>query len=94
MFRLQIEQRKCALWNSDFGTHGGWDSSLCRTLVTENTGTVCECAGFGTYAVIAEIAHDPQAPDEYTWVQVIKYCGFICSIACLVVFILVIVFTP
>lgn len=89
-----IEQRKCAYFNPNFGPYGGWDASGCTTIITEQTSTTCECSTFGTFAVVAEIVQDPFVPEEDVWVKVIKYCGFFFSLICLVPMMVVIALSP
>lgn len=93
-FFTQIEQRKCAYFNPNFGPYGGWDASGCTTIITEQTSTTCECSTFGTFAVVAEIVQDPFVPEEDVWVKVIKYCGFFFSLICLVPMMVVIALSP
>ena len=48
--------------------------------------TVCECHKFGTFAVIAEMVEDPYVPPEQQWLTIVKYCGLVVSLACLLFF--------
>ena len=80
----------CAAWNEDIGTHGAWDANLCTTVLVEQTQTVCECAHFGTYTVVAEMTEEPFVKEEEDWVTVVKYTGLIVSLICLLLFCLVI----
>ncbi len=62
-------------------------------MVTDNTGTTCECKVFGTIAVIAEHVEDPSVTPEYLWLSIIKYVGFVLSFIFVLVFIFVVMVT-
>ena len=78
------------MWNENIGTQGAWDATHCTTVITEQTGTTCECATFGTFAVVAELVEEPTKPDEYMWLKIIKYCGFGFSIVCVLILVIII----
>ena len=69
---------------------GSWDATHCTTVLTEQTNTVCECATFGTVAVIIEHVQPPEVDEEFTWLWITKYAGFSLSLLLLLVFVLVI----
>ena len=69
---------------------GSWDATHCTTVLTEQTNTVCECAAFGTVAVIIEHVQPPEVDEEFTWLWITKYAGFSLSLLLLLVFVLVI----
>ena len=82
------------MYNEDLGVHGGWDSSHCTTVLTEQEQTVCECGTFGTFAVIAEMVVEPSVGEEYEWLTVVKYVGYSFSLLLLIVFIMVLLLSP
>ena len=69
---------------------GSWDATHCTTVLTEQTNTVCECATFGTVAVIIEHVQPPEVDEEFTWLWITKYAGFSLSLLLLLIFVLVI----
>ena len=70
-----------------------WDASDCTTVLTEQEMTVCECSTFGTVAVIAEIVEEPSRPDDYLWLIIVKYVGYVLSLVALAAFVIVIMIT-
>ena len=92
-FHFQIEVRRCAVFNEDL-SGGSWDATHCTTVLTEQTNTVCECAAFGTVAVIIEHVQPPEVDEEFTWLWITKYAGFSLSLLLLLIFVLVIGLSP
>ena len=78
------------MWNDEIGSTGAWDAAPCTTVITEQTSTVCECRNFGTYSLIAELAENPKAHKDKTWLTVVRYMGFGLSVICLSITIVVI----
>ena len=66
----QIERRKCAIWSEDVGVGGGWDAAGCTTIISDQSGTTCECSRFGTIAVVAELVEEPKRQPEFLWMKV------------------------
>lgn len=91
--QTDIEVRRCAVFNEDL-SGGSWDATHCTTVLTEQTNTVCECATFGTVAVIIEHVQPPEVDEEFTWLWITKYAGFSLSLLLLLVFVLVIGLSP
>ena len=54
------------MFNEDL-SGGSGDATHCTTVLTEQTNTVCECATFGTVAVIIEHVQPPEVDEEFTW---------------------------
>ena len=46
---LQIEVRKCVVYNEAIGRYGAWDGDKCTTVMSEQVSTVCECYTDGTF---------------------------------------------
>ena len=88
---MKIDRRRCVVWNEDIGSHGAWDATKCTTVLTNKEATLCECATFGTFSLIAEMTQAPSYPPEYTWLIVIKYIGYIVSIVLITIFITLVV---
>ena len=87
---VQIANRRCAVYNEAIGTYGAWDASKCTTTLSEQEATICECGTFGTFALIAELEEQPYVKDEYEWLTIVKYMGFVVSIILLLIFVLAI----
>ncbi|CAM6054614.1 unnamed protein product [Sphagnum tenellum] len=82
-----IEMRLCAAYNPDLGKFGGWDTSNCTTVITEQDSTLCECGIFGTFAVIAEMVEEPYVGPEQQWLTIVKYGGYVISLVMLLAFV-------
>ena len=70
-----------------------WDSTDCTTVLTEQENTICECSTFGTVVVIAEMVEDPNRSQDYLWLTIVKYCGYVVSLIALIAFIVIIIMT-
>ena len=58
------------IWNEAVGLKGGWDAAGCTTIISDQTGTTCECKHFGTIAIVAELVEEPTRPPEFLWMKV------------------------
>ena len=67
----QIDRRKCVMWDEAVGLKGGWDPAACTTIISDQSGTTCECNRFGTIAIVAELVEEPTRPPEFLWTKVI-----------------------
>jgi hypothetical protein len=75
------------VWDESLSTHGAWDSDPCVTVVSDQTGTTCECKVFGTFAIVAEFIEEPSVSPECVWLKVTKYLGFSLSLICCLIFV-------
>ena len=62
---------------------GSWDVDGCTTVLTSLDSTFCECSKFGSYAVVAELAHTPGYPKPWGWLSILADVGRGISIAAL-----------
>ena len=73
---LQIEVRKCVVYNEAIGRYGAWDGDKCTTVMSEQVSTVCECytdGTFGKFNFQEPIIHWKFA-DEYTsYIYIYQY---------------------
>jgi len=85
-----ILRRHCAIWNSNIGMFGAWDTEDIETLQIDEQGATCVTNKLGTYAIIAEKIEMPYEYDEDGWLYVTKLLGYIVSTIVLIAFVVII----
>jgi len=85
-----ILRRHCAIWNSNIGMFGAWDTEDIETLQIDEQGATCVTNKLGTYAIIAEKIEMPYEYDEDGWLYVTKLLGYIVSTIALIAFVVII----
>ena len=91
---LQILRRHCAIWDPNIGRNGSWNVNDVRLVKIDSFTAVCEATRTGTFAIIAEKLDIPSVPDEPAWLTQVKFVGYGFSLVLLLIFILVISFSP
>jgi hypothetical protein len=82
------------VWDKSLGVNGAWNADPCITVISDQSGTTCECEVFGTIAIVAEFIEEPSIPPEFFWLKIVKFVGFVCSLICTVIFVVTIAITP
>jgi hypothetical protein len=84
-----VEVRHCVWWNENFGIAGAWDDTGCKVTMTDTDHSTCECAQFGSFAIMAELIDAPE-PVTMNWYLLIKWIGIITGTILLTVFVAIV----
>jgi len=87
-----VQERHCVWWNKNFGINGAWDDTGCKMKETNDDYSTCECAQFGSFAVMSELIESP-VTDTLGLALLIKWIGIIIGTLLLTVFIAVVFFS-
>ena len=84
-----VEVRHCVWWNQNFGINGAWDDTGCKVTMTSDDHSTCECAQFGSLAIMVELIDSP-VPVTMNWYLLIKWIGIITGTILLTIFVAVV----
>ena len=85
-----VVRRHCAMWNSEIGLHGAWDTVDIETKAIDENSATCATDKLGTYAIVAELVELPYDFEEPGWLMITRLVGYILSTVLLVIFVTII----
>ena len=63
---------------------------FCKTIVTEQDSTMCECFEFGTFSLLAEMTDKPFMKESKPWLEVMRMIGNVTSVLATLVLLFVV----
>ena len=88
--KTTVVRRHCAMWNTEIGLHGAWDTVDIETKAIDENSATCVTDKLGTYAIVAELVELPHDFEEPGWLAASRLVGYILSTVLLVIFVIII----
>lgn len=82
----EIRAKYCAVWNTEIGPNGAWDTADMKMMYSDDTVVECISTKFGTFGIVVEIYEPPHVADDKSWLLITKMVGYSLSMLCLLIF--------
>ena len=83
----------CAIWNPQLTENGAWDTKGIKTVHTDGTLVTCYATEVGAVGILSEVVEHPWAPDDFSWLLILKFFGYCLSALLLIIYCLTILFS-